>query len=397
MWPNTGREARVGAVIVAGLAVVGLAVLLIGNERNLFTRKARYLIRFPSANGLGVGSPVQLSGVKVGAVARVELPENLDEPRILVAIAIDGHHTERVRADSVARIKTLGLLGDRYVEITSGSKEFPPLAAGAEIPAAAVTDMDKLIASGEDMVENVVGISHSLNALLQRLERGEGLLGELTTDSQAGRELRDSAIASLAAIETVAVDVRGGKGAIGRLLHDEKLGDDLAHAVARLDGLLTKAEGGQGLLPALLDDPATRDRFTGTLTQAEAAIAELGGLAGELRNGKGLIPRLIEDERYGQEVAGELQQLIRRLNGIADKLDQGDGTVGRLINDPSLYEAANDIVVGVNDSRMLRWLLRNRQRQGIENRYELERRKRGEDPSRPPTAEELPPDRPPAP
>ena len=43
-----------------------------------------------------------------------------------------------------------------------------------------------------------------------------------------------------------------------------------------------------------------------------------------------------------------------------------------LIDDPSVYEAINDVIVGVDESRLLRWLVRNRQKTGIKNRYREE-------------------------
>jgi len=61
--------------------------------------------------------------------------------------------------------------------------------------------------------------------------------------------------------------------------------------------------------------------------------------------------------------------LLAQLNEATAKLNQGDGTAARLLNDPSVYEAIGDILVGINESRMLRWLLRNRQQAGIRERY----------------------------
>jgi|CXWL01.1.fsa_nt_gi phospholipid/cholesterol/gamma-HCH transport system substrate-binding protein len=396
MWPSTGRETRVGLLIASGVAVLVVAVLLIGRESNLFTRKARYMVRFPNAQGLNPGSPVQLNGVKVGSVEHVDLPEALDEHRVTVRLAIDNHFAGRVRGDSVARIKTLGLLGDRYIELTSGSSDFPPTPPGGEIPAATATDLDKLIASGESVVENVVGISHSLNSLLERLERGEGLLGELTTNSEAGQQLRDSAIAALHSVDTLAKDVQHGDGALGRLISDQKLGNDLATAIGRVSSVFAKAESGKGLLPALLDDAATRQRFDDILASANQAIGELSAVAHDLRTGNGLLPKLLHDERYGQEVTTELHDLLRKLQTLADKLNEGPGTVSRLINDPSLYEAAEDIAVGVNDSKLLRWLIRNRQKQGIQSRYEAERTRQGLPITAPPGEDVAPVASPPA-
>jgi len=68
----------------------------------------------------------------------------------------------------------------------------------------------------------------------------------------------------------------------------------------------------------------------------------------------------------------ELQQLLHNLRVVSDRIADSQGTLGLLISDPQVYEAMNDIIVGVDQSTMLRWLVRNRQKKGIEKRYEAE-------------------------
>ena len=115
-------------------------------------------------------------------------------------------------------------------------------------------------------------------------------------------------------------------------------------------------------------------RSTLNLETTLAALAEtssnLSQVTAELREGNGLLPRLFRDEEYGNRILENLEELIRQLSEIADRLTTGDGTAARLINDPELYEAVRDILVGVDESKMLRWLIRNRQKAGIERRYE---------------------------
>ena len=53
-------------------------------------------------------------------------------------------------------------------------------------------------------------------------------------------------------------------------------------------------------------------------------------------------------------------------------MNRGEGTAGKLINDPSVYESVNDILIGINESKLLRWLIRNRQQSGIQKRYDTE-------------------------
>ncbi len=106
-----------------------------------------------------------------------------------------------MREDSTARIKTLGLLGDKFIEISSGSADSPLIPSGGYIPAAAPTDVEKLLASGGDAVQNTVAISYSLRNILARMEAGEGLLGELLTDSEAGRTAKQGLVAIMEAVQ----------------------------------------------------------------------------------------------------------------------------------------------------------------------------------------------------
>jgi phospholipid/cholesterol/gamma-HCH transport system substrate-binding protein len=383
-----GREFRVGLLIVSALVVLGVGAFFIGKDDRLFGRKARYSVRFGGVAGLTIGNPVELNGVRVGRVSDVELPEDTGEHQILVTVAIDRRYAKRVRADSTAKIRTLGLLGDKYVEIDSGSPSFPEIPIGGEIPAAPSTSVEQLISSGEDVVVNVVSISHSLASVLERLDKGEGLLGQLTMDSPENTRLKNDIHDSLGALSRLVQQIEISQGPLGRVIRDKEMGDHLASAVSRLDDTVGKLGGGHGLAPALLDDPATKDKALAALDRLAAASQELGALAKDAREGDGLLAKMLHDKAYGQELSNEIKGLVEKLNLIAQKIDAGDGTVARLLNDPQIYDALNDIVVGVNDSKLLRWLIRNRQKAGIDKRYHQEQDRAG---STPPPAEPPPP------
>lgn len=384
------RELRVGLLILSALVVLALGAFFIGKDDRLFGRKARYSIRFAGVSGLAVGNPVQLNGVRVGRVADVELPEDMNERQIVVWVAIDRRYAKRVRGDSSAKIRTLGLLGDKYIEIDSGSPDFPEVPLQGEIPAAPTTSVDQLISSGEDVVVNVVSISHSLASILDRLDKGQGLLGALTTDSPENDRLRAEIDASIAGLARLVKQVEASQGPLGRLIRDKEMGDRLASAVTGLDDTVGKLGHGRGLAPALLDDPATKDRALASLDALRGAAQELGALAKDAREGEGLLPTLLHDKAYGQELASEIRALVGKLNVIAEKIDAGDGTLAKLINDPQIYDALNDVVVGVDESRLLRWLIRNRQKAGIAKRYR-EQRERGDAPAPPAPPSPRPP------
>jgi phospholipid/cholesterol/gamma-HCH transport system substrate-binding protein len=376
-----GREIRVGLVILAAMVVLAAGIFLIGSKNNLFSRKTRYYVEFHSVSGLKPGSPVQLDGVDVGAIEKVVLSENPQKQDIRVWIRVERDYTGRLRgpADpnalikdhpaSRARIKTLGLLGDKFIDINSGAAEYPPIPEEGEILAAQPTNVDALIASGEDVMDNVVEITHSLNRILGRMERGEGILGELTTDTPEGKRMMTSLVGASDSLQRIALTVENGKGPLPRLLNDRAMADQIALSLDRFQRLLDQAQNGPGLLPGLLNDPSSRTEFNETLAALHQVARDLQGFTADLESSDALLPRLVKDKEYGREVTEQLRQFVKNLNDVSAKLDRGNGTAAQLINDPKIYDAVNDIIVGVNQSRVLRWLIRNRQQKGIEKRY----------------------------
>lgn len=362
------NTAKVGLTVLAALIVLAGFILAIGDQSFLFRASNTYRIMFPSAAGLLEDNPVQLNGVTVGKVDRILLSERPDSEMLEVRISVERRYANRLRRDSLARIKTLGLLGDKYVEITSGSPDAVLINPGEEIPAALPTDVDDLIASGADVVDHVVSTAQSLSTILARMERGEGLLGELVA-TREDKRITDTVIHTLESIDRLTTQVEAGEGVLGRLLTDEEMGDQLASSLDNIDETLALLREGDGLAPALLRDGELKTRFESTLADTEIAAGDLRVIAADLRDADGLLPRLLTDEELSESLTTEVQELLQRLNSTLEQVAEGDGTAAKLINDPTIYEALDDLVVGINESRLLRWLIRNRQKAGIKKRY----------------------------
>lgn len=362
------NTAKVGLTVLAALVVLAAFILAIGDQSFLFRASNTYRIMFPSAAGLLEDNPVQLNGVTVGKVDRILLSERPESEMLEVRISVERRYANRLRRDSLARIKTLGLLGDKYVEITSGSPDAARINPGEEIPAALPTDVDDLIASGADVVDYVVATAQSLSTILGRMERGEGLLGELVAERE-DRRITDTVIHTLESIDRLTTQVEAGEGVLGRLLTDEEMGDQLASSLDNIDETLALLREGDGLAPALLRDGELKTRFESTLAETEIAAGDLREIAADLRDADGLLPRLLNDEELSESLTTEVEELLGRLNSTLEQVAEGDGTAARLINDPAIYQALDDLVVGINESRLLRWLVRNRQKAGIKKRY----------------------------
>jgi phospholipid/cholesterol/gamma-HCH transport system substrate-binding protein len=370
MSPKPTPARKVGLLVLAALGVFAVAIFLVGERRNLFRSKNDYSIFLDSVSGLDQGSNVQLDGVNVGSISEVVLAEDVRQSQIEVRVRIDARYSGRLREDSMARTRTLGLLGDKYIEISSGTPSFPELPEGGRIGTAPVTDVDKLRTSGEDLIQNVTRITEQLTTILGRMERGEGLLGELTRDVEPDRKVTTDLLATLEEIRGMFADLRTGEGPIPRLLNDDALGDKLASTVTRLDSIAGKIEDGGGAASMLLTDAEQRARLERSLASIEKATANLEKVSVELQGTTGLLPKLVNDDVYGEQLAAELKSLLENLNRVAEKLDHGQGSAALLLNDPQLYTAIKDIISGVDESAILKKILRNRQKKGAEKRLE---------------------------
>src|SRR3954467_101999 len=131
----TWEQLRVGGVIFASALVLGLAIWKIGNAASLFSRHYELVVYLPAANGLREGGSVTLAGQLVGTVKKIDfLPVDYDTTRNLrIVVRIDRTLREQVRRDSEARLRTMGLLGDKVLDISPGTPRYAVLNAGDTI------------------------------------------------------------------------------------------------------------------------------------------------------------------------------------------------------------------------------------------------------------------------
>src|SRR5688500_17394667 len=380
---QTAKNTRVGLLVTGALALLMLFLFFIGSEQKIFARKNEYDVRLENVTGLAEGNPVKMSGVTIGVIREIKLPVDPKQKSVEIIVMIDRKFSERVRGDSRVRMKKLGLLtGDAYLDVSPGTLRYPELDPGSVIPSQRQTDVESIISSGEDLVDNLVQISYSLKNILQRVDRGEGLLGEITTAPETKQRLTDTFLTTLNKTNAALSHIESGRGVVGKLIYDDKYGDQLTASISGAaqsiqtvaSGLQRSFDSGEGMLPALLSDPEGKKRVTELVENLRLTSANLAAFSGSFQSGEGLIPRLMNDKAYGDQALNEFTLLVAQLNETVRKINNAEGTAGKLISDPSVYESVNDILIGINESRLLRWLIRSRQQAGIEKRVEEQKK-----------------------
>jgi phospholipid/cholesterol/gamma-HCH transport system substrate-binding protein len=375
------KTVRVGLLVAASLIVLMIFVFFIGSEQKIFSRKNEYKVRLDNVTGLAEGNPVKISGVTVGVIKDITLPRDPKMRDVDIMLMVDRKYADRIRTDSRARLKKLGLLaGDSYIDISPGSPKFDATEPGSLIPAARQTNVDQLISSGEDLVDNFVQISYSLKNILGRVDRGEGLIGELTSTPETKQRITDTFLTTLNKTNAILGHVESGKGLVGKLVYDDAYASSITGSIQEsarsLQTLVADIQGslksGQGMIPALLTDPEGKKKVYELVDNLRTTSGNLAALSASYQTGQGLVPRLMNDKAYADQALTEFTGLVHQLNDTVAKVNRGEGTAGKLISDPSVYESVNDILIGINESKLLRWLIRNRQQSGIQKRYDTE-------------------------
>jgi phospholipid/cholesterol/gamma-HCH transport system substrate-binding protein len=343
---------RAGLFVAGGLGLAGVVIFLIGKEGRLFERHLPYNAAFENVEGLKLDSPVRLGGLDVGRIKAITFSPDLGDKRIQVTMEISSRFTERLRADSVARVGSRGVLGDKVIDISLGSAEAPKIPEGGEIPTGSSGDITSLLKAGGELVDNAVAISRDLR-------KGVAAYTEPA--------LRDDLAQVAKSLRGLLKGIETGDGALHALIYDADTKREAKRFLAaaardaeRLDGAIWQAEQilrdareGKGTLHALLYEK-----------DAARAFSEVGDAAGELAI-------LLRDSRKSpnsaihQLVYGDAKGLFANLGGAAADLKSitasiraGDGTIGALVNDPTVYEDLKTILGNVKRNVILRELVR---------------------------------------
>jgi phospholipid/cholesterol/gamma-HCH transport system substrate-binding protein len=333
MAEQTNRTIRVGALMLAGIAILAIAIFSMGGELRMLSGSEELEVHFQRVNGLQTGAPVYLSGVNVGSVASIRFPTDRRANYVVVRVRIEANAIERVRTDSVAKIESLGLLGDKYLLLTAGSNDAPSVQADTLLPSQDPVNYASLLqARGTgDLLANVIAISSSMRQMLDTANQGNGILAELIRGPSNPKEKP----LTLASIRQTLDDV-------------QKLTGKLNLAVDRI-------ESGQGVLGALLSPQFNGRRMVTNITSAVDSLrtasariqdtsAQLHDLVSRMNQAKGLLPQLMEDQKYAGRVMSNLRRSSDDMREVLDKINGRQGTLGLLVNDPRLYNNATNLV-----------------------------------------------------
>ncbi|HXG71873.1 MAG TPA: MlaD family protein, partial [Gemmatimonadaceae bacterium] len=254
-----------------------------------------------NASGLRVGGGVTVAGQLAGNIKAIEfLPPDTDTARnVRLILEVNQELSAQVRKDSRAKIKTLGLLGDKVFDISPGTPSFRPLREGDTLIIIPSIDYEAVVQQASGAITEVVGLTADIKKMTGAISRGEGTIGQLVTNRQ---------------------------------MYDQ-INNTLAHTSA----LMTKLENPRGTVGKLLTDPALYNSVNRTLNSVDTLIAQIG-------SGNGTVGKLLKDD----SLYVQLVSIASTTDALVKNLSQGNGTIQKLFTDQQLYDQLVKAVTELN-------------------------------------------------
>ncbi len=287
-------ELRLGLLIFVALAVFLWASIQGGT--NLFKKQYVLHSEFPNVQGVVSGAPVWFQGVEVGTVKDLDFIASGDSSKVRITFTVNDRVWPLVREDSKVKIQALNLFGEKFMEVTSGSRGAAPVKDGATLGSERPTDVTELMARGEHIVDDLGAMTKDLKEMTARVRRGEGSLGKLANSD----ELHDNLVETITGVRTLTANldksqvemsrsltsvansldsvmtlINSGDGSLGRMARDPALYQNLTSLTGRMDSTMGRVERGEGSLGRLTKDDAAAVNLEKSLDQLNKLLVDL--------------------------------------------------------------------------------------------------------------------------
>jgi phospholipid/cholesterol/gamma-HCH transport system substrate-binding protein len=258
-------KVRVAGVCVAALLILGtLMILLTGGT--LFEPKSNIYLYMPDAVGLIATAPVRVDGIAVGKVKVVELTGSNSQDRVVkVTMIIERDRLSSIPVDSTAQASADTLVGDKFVDITSGKSQLRLQPGGTVVYKAAPDMMKRLDVS--QFQENL----RQMDAMLTDIEAGKSDVGRLIK----GDEVYQAAKRRVKELQDGLHSVRNTSDQLGQSLYTDTLYRQVESQIRGVDQSLAKIQSGQGAFGQLLRDDAQYMQVRDSVAQLHQTVKDL--------------------------------------------------------------------------------------------------------------------------
>ncbi len=261
-------------------------------------------VTFPDVAGVTVNDLVRVAGVDVGRVTGIELRHNMGR------LALSINKDVPLYRDATAKVKTYGLIGDRYISVDPGHEERAPIPPGGEIRASEPTeDLDALVHKLNGIAGDLKQVTDTIKTVFGG-EQGEIALRTVLDNT---RELSDQLVRTVKDNQE----------------HFQTLTHHLSTLTGELSGMVAE----------------NREAIRRTITALPATAEQLQGITRDtndlLRTHKEDLSHMLSQLKVASE---RLDAALKNVEEVTRKINEGEGSLGRLLNDEELYTEAKNTI-----------------------------------------------------
>jgi phospholipid/cholesterol/gamma-HCH transport system substrate-binding protein len=302
-------EAKVGLLVLLSMFILAFLTLRVGKYS--FNREDGYQlkVKFNSIAGLDLKARVKVSGVDAGYVKEVTLIHGYPELTLWIKEGIE------IRENAIAWIRSLGLMGEKYVEIEPGSESLSLLKSGDRITKAIETkDVDEMAEHLGTLAEELIAIAQSLKGVFGTQE-GQARLNQIMENmEQMTTGMNSMVMQNQRDINRLVNNLADFSEELNELMFDNK--EELAGIISDFS------------------------RFSSDLaTHGPNMMQDITKTAETLKD-------LVDPNGYGigatlkgfADASGRLDFTLQQLSEIAERMNRGEGTIGKLLTEDQVYE-----------------------------------------------------------
>lgn len=296
------QTVKVGVFVTLCLVVLGYLIFQVEDLNPFAPEGKRVDVLFDSVAGLGEKSPVRVAGVRVGTVDSI----GLDGNRARVTLLLD--EDLQLSEASTAAIVSVGLLGDKYIELSPGPLQAPALPAEAILEGTTPITLDMALERFD-----------SLGQSLQELSGDVSTRGDLGSSI---RRLLDNLEATSADIRELVATNRGQVDStmanferFSATMADElpRLSDQLTTLLSSIDTLVADNRG---------DVSDSLDNLRGITERMQISVENLNDISGQIQSGEGTLGKLVYDDEAHSSLVSALDSVDSGVKGLSETLDR---------------------------------------------------------------------------
>ncbi|HLP17556.1 MAG TPA: MlaD family protein [Bacteroidota bacterium] len=297
-------DVKVGMTIFAGLVIFMFLLFAVGSEQNVFVPTYTLNLFVTDIKGVVAGSMVTLGGLKVGRVDNLDFASRDGTNGIVIRMSVRKEFQRSITESSEAVIKTIGMLGDKYIDISFGSRG-SPIEENGFLRQRSTFDLSEAADSVQTALNRFTAILADMGEITHGISSGRGTVGRLLTDTMLAADFTKS----LRALSDITGAISEKRGSFGKLVYDGQLYAKLTQTADNLRSLTDSVRIGAGSLGKMMKDDslyAAVHAMAGSLNTIFVKAASDSSSIGNVLN---------SDQLYN-----ELSAVLAELNGLIGEI-----------------------------------------------------------------------------